>query len=129
MLKRGLTAVLGLGLALTSLGQDAAPKYLKWMDAAQELKDEIRDALEAKAGAKAASGAQKMAGILQDTEKYWASVKISEAVRMTQETLTVVKDLATFAKAGKMPEATAAFLKMEKSCQMCHDSHFDKQVK
>jgi hypothetical protein len=106
---------------------DRVAQHKAWMDAAQDLKDELQDALDAKAANKVAEAADKLTGIGQREEQYWSKAKVVEGVKLARENLAAAREIAQSAKAGQLNQASKTFAKLNDTCRTCHDLHLEKR--
>lgn len=110
-----------------SAGQASAAMHTKWMDDAAELQEDLKDALKAKSGPKAATAAVKIAGLMAQTQAYWAAKKESDIVKLAQESQGFARQVAAAARAGKLDDASAAATRMDATCSACHELHPEKR--
>ena len=103
-------------------------RHKQRMDQAQDLKDGIHDALEAKDAAKAAADAEKLIRIGQREQQYWTKAELPDARQLAKDNLSASRDLASAARARKWDLATKALERVETSCRTCHDLHPEKRV-
>jgi cytochrome c556 len=115
-------------LCLLMLAGDDAARHKEWMDEAQDLKEDLRDALNAKSGAKAAEPASKLVQIGEREEKYWRDAKLHDIVKIAQQNLVAAREVAAAAKDGHFEEALLAFGRLETTCRACHDVHPEKRL-
>ena len=106
----------------------SAMNHKKNMDAAQEWKEELRDALNARSSTKAAALAGKLVRARTDEADYWRIGGVKEAVKLALENASAARQVEAAAKAGRFPEATEAFGRLEATCRTCHDLHPEKQL-
>lgn len=99
------------------------------MDQAQDWRDDLKDALDAKELAKAGALADKLVEAAMVEEDYWKKAKQADIVKLAAENLADSRELAAQAKAGKSVEAAAAYDRLEVSCRACHDLHPEKRQK
>jgi hypothetical protein len=127
----GLVASAVLVAAQSTKGTAAktptAADHKQWMDDAGDLEEDLRDAIAAKSGAKAAAAAAKLDAILVRTEHYWAAKHADDIAQLARSSQTLAKEIGTAAKAGKMPQASDAFTKLSAECNTCHDKHPEKR--
>ena len=123
----GAIAGLAVAAALATAQTPTAADHKQWMDDAADLQDELRDALAAKSGAKAADAAGKLDAILVKTEHYWAAKHADDIVQLARSSSTLAKEIGASAKAGKLTQASDAFTKLSAQCNTCHDKHPEKR--
>jgi 5'-deoxynucleotidase YfbR-like HD superfamily hydrolase len=107
---------------------DDKTRHKEWMDRAQELKDDLRDALDAKAGQKAAKYADELSKTGAQEETYWRKAKQDEAVKLAKENLAASKYISAAAKIGNFDQALQAYSKLDATCRGCHDLHPEKRL-
>jgi hypothetical protein len=100
--------------------------HRKWMDDAQDRKDDIREALAAKDRAKLLAGVKAMDGLTAREQAFWARTNIQQAKDLAVRNRKESQALLVAAKAGRFDEAEKAFAQLEKTCTACHDLHFEK---
>jgi hypothetical protein len=113
-----LTAVLCFTLAA-----DDVSEHKEWMDHAQDLKDDLKDALDAKTWQRAGACADELAKSAEREEAYWKRAKQEDAVKLAKDYLAAAKQISTAAKSGNAGLALEAFSKLEATCRACHDLH------
>lgn len=126
------TTLLAAGAALSlsvaaPLAQGDAAAHKAWMSDAADAQDELREALAAKALAKAEPPAAKLDELMGKTEQYWAGKHADDIVKLAQESRALAKQVVAAAKARSLTRANAAFEKMNKTCNACHDLHPEKR--
>jgi hypothetical protein len=99
------------------------------MDDAQEAKDDLMDAVEAKQAAKAEEAAGKITKLLSEARKFWVDQKQADVVKMFDETLAIAAEMSNIARSGDMANAKATFDKLNTSCSNCHDTHPENRLK
>src|SRR4051794_40540021 len=101
-------AIVGLAVAaaLAAAQTPTAADHKQWMDDAADVQDDLRDALAAKSGAKAAEAAGKLDAILVKTERYWAAKHADDIVQLARSSATLAKEIGASAKAGKLAHAS-----------------------
>jgi hypothetical protein len=122
-------SVIAVALAVPAalVGQNEA--QIQMMDDAQEAKDDLLDAVEAKSGPKAAAATAKIVAILQETEKFWAEQKMPDIVKLAQDSIAATRDMEKVAKSGDMTQAREAYNKVNTACQGCHNIHPENRLK
>lgn len=113
------------GAAVTS-GEAAAHKAR--MNDAQDLKADLKDALDAGATAKALGPAKKLVGLCREEEHYWTRAALSDAVELARKNLAEARQIASAVAGGRADEALAAYGKLETTCRACHDLHPEKRL-
>jgi hypothetical protein len=122
-----VTALLLAGWPAQLIRAQDAAAHKAWMDDAADLQDEVREQLLAKSGDQAAAAATKLEEILARTQEYWAAKHADDIVAIARESRTLAIAVAAAAKAGKIDQATDAFVKMSGRCNACHDLHPEKR--
>jgi len=107
---------------------DDVSRHKEWMDTAQDMKDDLKDALDAKLGPKAAEDAAKLAEIGKREEAYWRKAGQKDAIGMAQKNRAAAQQIAAAAKAGHFDQALQAYGNLETTCRACHDLHPEKRV-
>ena len=126
--KLAFLSLIAISAAMASVTSGDVARHKAWMDTSQDLKDEIRDALSAQSGAKAAHSAQKLTNILRQEEQYWINAKQSDAAKLARQNLAESRQIAAWAKSGDLNQALRAFNKLEETCSACHDLHPEKRL-
>jgi cytochrome c556 len=98
------------------------------MDNAQDAKDDLMDAVDAKQGAKISEASDKITKILTENRKFWVDKKMPDVLKMFDDTIAQSKAMSAMGKSGKLDGAKAAFTKLNASCSGCHDSHPEKKL-
>jgi hypothetical protein len=119
----GAVAGLVVAAAIATAQTPTAADHKQWMDDAADIQDDLRDAISAKAGAKVADAAGKLAAILVKTERYWAAKQADDIVKLAHSSSTLATAIAAAGKAGKFAQASSAFTKLSAECNACHDLH------
>jgi hypothetical protein len=97
------------------------------MDDAQEAKDDLLDAVNAKDTAKATDAVEKITKIITETKKFWADQKQADVVKLADDTLAAAANMTVVAKAKG--DFKAAYQKLDVSCQQCHNIHPENRLK
>ena len=119
-----LGAVLTIPAAIVA--QDDA--WRMKMDDAQDAKDDLMDAVDAKSGPKAAEATAKMTKIVQETKQFWAAKKMADIVTLADASLAALNEMSKMAAAGKMDQSKAVYQKIGATCSACHDVHPEKRL-
>jgi hypothetical protein len=122
-----LLACIALSFAVCAATDDDVARRKASMDAAQDQKDELQDAFDAKSAAKVSEAAEKLVAFGQAEELYWTKVGIPDGVALAQQNLAASKQIVKDAKAGQLDQAATAFSKLNNSCRACHDLHLEKR--
>jgi cytochrome c556 len=104
-----------------------ASRHKEWMDTAQDLKDDLKDALDARLGPKAAEAATKLAGIGKQEEAYWKKAGQKDVIELAAKNRAAAEEIAAAAKAGRFDQALQAYGNLEATCRACHDLHPEKR--
>jgi hypothetical protein len=99
------------------------------MDTAEDLKADLKDALDAGFAAKAAQSADDLAKVLEQEEQYWIKTKLGDAIKLAKNNWSDSKQIAEDAKAGKIDDAKQVYKQLEKTCTECHGLHPEQRVK
>ena len=125
---KSLPTLLVLVAVCFALVADDTSRHKEWMDQAQELKDDLKDALDAKTWQKAAACADELAKFADREEAYWKKAKQEDAVKLAKENLAASKQISAAAKSGNAGQALEAYSRLEATCRGCHDLHPEKRV-
>ena len=125
----GLSLSAGSALTRNPAAQQAptADEHKAWMDDAGVAQEDLRDALQAKEGAKVAAAAVTIESLMAKTEAYWAGKNASDIVTLARESRALATQVAAAAQAGQLDQSDAAFTKMNANCSACHDLHPEKR--
>ena len=124
MRKLGLLLLASLCFAL---GPDDAARHKEWMDAAQDLKDDLKDVLDARLAPKVLETAGKLAKIGQQEEAYWIKAGQKDAAALARKNRAASQQVAAAAGAGHFDQALQAYGNLEATCRACHDLHPEKR--
>jgi len=111
-----------------AVAADEAARHKEWMDKAQDLKYDLKDALDAKSSQKAAEPAEKLVKLGEQEEEYWTKAKLEDALNLARQSLAASRAVAAAAKDGQFDRALQAYAELETSCRACHDLHFEKRL-
>lgn len=106
---------------------DNATLHKERMDAAQELKDDLKEALDAKSAEKAAGPAGKLVEFAQQEEAYWKKTNFEDVLKLARENLAAAQEIRDRVGKGQPDAAGKAYDKLETSCHACHDLHPEKR--
>lgn len=121
-------ALMGLSLFVPVMGQ-TEEDVIKNMKEAQAAQSEVQDGIKARDAAKTQIAAQKLMNILQENRTFWGRQLMPATVKLANNSVAASRDVMEIARNGKMDTIQAAFDKMNTSCQACHDTHPEKQLK
>ena len=107
---------------------DGTSRHKEWMDTAQDVKDDLKDALDAKLGPKAVEDAAKLAEIGKQEETYWKKAGQMDAIGLAQKNRAAALQIVAAAKAGHFDKALQAYGDLEATCRACHDLHPEKRL-
>jgi cytochrome c556 len=124
-----LLAIISIGTAIPTAVIAQSPEWAMKMDGAQEAKDDLMDAVDAKSGPKAAEATSKIAKILQETKTFWAAQNMADVVKTADDAIAAANEMSKVAASGKMDNAKAAYEKLNTSCSLCHDLHAESRLK
>jgi hypothetical protein len=116
-----------IGTVGFSQSADDTARHKAWMDQAQELKDDLKDALDAKTAQKAAHYADELAKFGAREEAYWKRAKQADAATLANENLEASKQISAAARSGNIDQALQGYSKLEATCRGCHDLHPEKR--
>ena len=111
-----------------AMAPDDAARHKEWMDTAQDVKDDLKDALDAKLAPKVIEHATKLAGIGKQEEAYWKKAGQKDAIDLAQKNRAAADQIAAAAKAGRFEQALQAYGNLEATCRACHDLHPEKRL-
>lgn len=117
----GAVACSGLLLGFAISDQDIA-KHKQWMDDAQDLKEEIRDALRAGPASDISKPARQLVSACEKEVQFWRHAKIAGAVVLAEKTLLAARALQN----GGSHKALA---ELDARCRNCHDMHFERRLR
>lgn len=86
----------------------------------------LRKAVPAKAMAEVSAAAAELAQIFPTTVAAWEKRGMADAVKWTNESTELAKELKTAADAGHAEHVSAVFSKMGGNCKSCHEAHREK---
>ena len=121
---RKLTLIL---LAACCLAGEAQ-RHKEWRDAAQDIKDDLKDALDARLAAKIVESAAKLTAIGRQEEAYWKKARQPDALSLARKNRTASERIAAAAKLGRFDQAVGAYGELEATCRACHDLHPEKRL-
>ena len=122
-------SLIGAGLAIPTAMVAQNDDWKQKMEDAQEAKDDLMDAVDAKAGPKAAEAAAKMLKILLETKQFWAGQKMADVVKLADDNIAALNEMAKIAGSGSMDQGKAVFAKVNNTCSACHDTHPENRLK
>ena len=125
-MKSRLVLVLLTAWCLAGGSNDAA-RHKEWMDAAQDVKDDLKDALDAKLAPKAVECAGKLTGTAKQEEAYWKKAGQKDALGLARQFRAASLRIEAAAKAS---EKVKPFLEgnLAATCRACHDLHPEKRL-
>ncbi len=100
--------------------------HRKWMDDAQERKDDLREALVAKDAAKLQEAAIAIEALTAREQEFWARTTLKLAQEFAVKNRGEARELIRAAQAGRFEEAAKILGSLDKTCSACHDQHFEK---
>ncbi len=118
-------------LAVSTMGAatpDRRAELKARMDKLQDTRDDLRDALDAKDGAKAATLSRDIAQLLHEDEPLWQTEKFEEVRRINQATIQLAERIQSQSSAGEIQGALESYTALQKSCASCHDRHPEQQL-
>jgi siderophore synthetase component len=116
-------------LAIASVAAGDVASHKERMDTAEDLKADLKDALDAGFAAKAAQSADDLTKILEQEEQYWIKTKLDDAIKLAKTNVSDSKQISADAKAGKIDDAKTVYKQLEKTCTECHGLHPEQRVK
>ena len=110
------------------MAEDEAARHKEWMDTAQDLTYDLKNALDAKSSAKTAESAKRLIKLGEQEEEYWTKAKLEDAVKLARQNLAATRAVAAAAKDGQFGRALQAYAELQTNCRSCHDLHFEKRL-
>jgi hypothetical protein len=104
-----------------------AQRHKEWMDAAQDIKDELKDALDVRLGPKAVASARKLAAIGKQEEAYWKEARQPDVLDLARKNRAAAERIGAEAKGSRFDQALRAYGDLETTCRACHDLHPEKR--
>jgi cytochrome c556 len=126
-MKSRLVLVLLTAWCLAGRSNDAA-RHKEWMDAAQDVKDDLKDALDAKLAPKAVECAGKLTGTAKQEEAYWKKAGQKDALGLARQFRAASLRIEAAAKAARFDQALQAYGNLAATCRACHDLHPEKRL-
>jgi len=120
-----LMATSTLGAAVTV---DRLTELRARMDTLQDMRDDLRDALDTKDGAKTAALSGEMVRLLQQDQEVWKKQGFDDVLKVNRGTIELAEKIGSQAKNGEISHALESYLALQKSCASCHDLHPEKRV-
>jgi len=96
------------------------------MDDSQDLKDDLRDAVEKRDGRAASEAARKLLELARQKENYWLESGISAAVTLAHQSVSAAEAMLRTAPHPDTPEVRQLLANLEQNCRSCHDLHPEK---
>jgi hypothetical protein len=122
-------ALIGAGLAIPTAVIAQNDEWKQKMDDAQDAKDDLMDAVDAKSGPKAVEATAKMMKTLLETKQFWTEQKMADIVKLADDNIAAANEMTKIASSGQMDTAKAAFNKLGAACSACHDIHPENRLK
>ncbi|QOY88126.1 hypothetical protein [Paludibaculum fermentans] len=97
------------------------------MDAAQEWKEELWEALSARDAKKSAKLAGKLAALGKAEEAEWKKAGQEDVRALAAQNSAAAREVLLSARAGRFEQALQAFGRLEATCRGCHDLHPEKR--
>lgn len=119
-----LMAVSTLGAAATA---DRLAELRARMDTLQDTRDDLRDALDTKDGAKTAALSGEIVRLLRQDQALWKEQGFDDVLKINQGTIDLAEKIGSQAKSGETQHALESYLALQKSCASCHDLHPEKR--
>jgi hypothetical protein len=116
-----------LGLFLLAAAEDETARHKEWMDTAQDVKDDLKDALDAKSRDRALEPAEKLVKLGEQEEAYWKKKRLDDVVELAQQNLAASRAIVGAVKEEHFDRAVQAFADLEKTCRACHDLHPERR--
>jgi hypothetical protein len=115
-------------VAALAISPEESAKHKQWMDYAQDLKEDVRDAIEANAPERATTPTDKLVSICQQEVTFWTKAELPDVRQRAEQNLAVAQQMGAAAKASDLARTKAAFHRLEESCKACHDLHPEKRL-
>jgi len=100
--------------------------HRKWMDDAQDKKDDIRAALDAKDIPALQTATKALEELTAREQAFWARTSLKQAQEIAAKNRNEARELVQAAKAARVEDSAKVFASVEKTCSSCHDLHFEK---
>ncbi|MBO9710309.1 MAG: hypothetical protein J7521_19060 [Caulobacter sp.] len=131
-----LALVMSLGVGGIGLAAEAAhvvtahevAAHKARMDAAEELKLDLQDALDAHDAKAFSAPTRKLLPLLRQEQAYWRKTGVAEAIALGEQNGQAADALLVHADAGDFEAASTAYGDLLRSCAACHDAHPEAQV-
>lgn len=126
--KSGLIALCATAVfGLTIIANEKPPEsYVKNMKDTNAAVRSLKDNVDAKNWAGAATDAAKLKTLLAETQSFWEKRNASDAVTAAKDAAAAAGDLETAAKAKNESGVVAAQKALNGSCKSCHDAHRER---
>jgi hypothetical protein len=126
--------IVAISIALLALwGAEVTDQELQQqkarMDAAEELKLDVQDAIDARSPTATIKPTRALAALLSQEQAYWTRTGVTEAAPLATAALRDATELASAAEAGDLAEITRRYGALLRSCAACHDAHPEARVK
>jgi cytochrome c556 len=125
-----LVLTLGLSIGTTGVGVSAAAQakmteadYDALMKKVGPTNGAMQKALKSGALADGAKGAQQLAMLFVDVERFWTQYKIKDAMMWAAEAQKYAKAAAAAAEAGDQMKAVEAATSLLGDCKQCHGTY------
>jgi hypothetical protein len=122
-------SLIGAGLAIPTAVVAQNDDWKQKMEDAQEAKDDLMDAVGAKSGPKAVEATAKLMKILLESKEFWAGQKLADVVKLVDDNIAALNEMAKIAGSGNMDQGKVVFAKVNNTCSACHDTHPENRLK
>jgi len=126
--KRKFVILPFISLLLLAAADDERAQHKARMNTAQDVKDDLKDALDGKSREKALEPAETLVKLAEQEEAYWQKTKLDDAVKLAQQNLANSRAIVGAVKEEHFDKAVQAFGDLEKTCRACHDLHPEKRL-
>jgi cytochrome c556 len=120
-----LGTVVGCGLTLFA-GEKPPESYVKNMKETNAAAQELRKNLEAKNYEAIAKNAATLKTLFENTQSFWESRKLDDAVELAKSGGKAAGELETAAKSKNEEGVTEAAKTLNGTCKTCHDAHRER---
>src|ERR1700683_1560573 len=100
MMKIVFVVAVGTALYASAISTQESERHKQWMDQAQDLKEDVRDALGADAVARVTPAAAKLVSVCRQEVRFWTKAELPEAQQLAKRNLTAARQMEIAAKAG-----------------------------
>jgi hypothetical protein len=123
---------LSVAILLLSIGMYAqtreAAAYRARMDQAQDIKDNLRDAIDRRNSAKAVRLSNQLKVLLKQDEQYWEGRQLDDAISLGKASVALSSEISASARQRDFDGTLASYNRLQRVCSSCHDAHPEKRI-